>query len=68
MSYATRNENGDNMGNTFVRAPLGISREEFAERWDKIFKKPSASVKAHTAGGTDPVASRGIFPTSKVRG
>ncbi len=41
MSYATRNENGDNMGNTFVRAPLEISKEEFGKRWDKIFGAPS---------------------------
>ena len=65
MSYATRNENGDNMGNTFVRAPLGISREEFADRWDNIFKNPSASVKAHTAGGMDVATSSGILHTSK---
>ena len=65
MSYATRNENGDNMGNSFVRCPIECSKEEFAKAWDKIFNKPSASVKAHIAGGMDPAASRAILPTSK---
>ena len=37
MSYATRNENGDNMGNTFVRCPTECTKEEFAKRWDAIF-------------------------------
>ncbi len=63
MSYATRNENGDNMGNGFVRCPVD-NKQRFAENWDKIFKKPSASVIAHIAGGTDPAASRAILPTS----
>ena len=40
MTWATRNENGDNMGNTFVRAPLGVSKAEFAKKWDRIFNKP----------------------------
>ncbi len=65
MSYATRNENGDNMGNTFVRCPIDCTKAEFAERWDKIFKRPSAAVISHTAGGTDPAASRAILPISK---
>ena len=37
MSYATRNENGDNMGNTFVRCPIDCTKAEFAERWDACF-------------------------------
>ncbi len=36
MSYATRNENGDNMGNSFVRCPVD-NKKRFAENWDKIF-------------------------------
>ncbi len=64
MTYATRNENGDNMGNSFVRCPVD-NKQLFAANWDKIFDKPSASVIAHTAGGTDSVASRAILPTSK---
>ncbi len=36
MSYATRNENGDNMGNGFVRCPVD-NKKRFAENWDKIF-------------------------------
>jgi len=39
MSYATRNMNGDNMGNTFVRCPIECSRADFAKRWDAIFKQ-----------------------------
>ncbi len=65
MSYATRNENSDNMGNSFVRCPIECSKEEFAKRWDNIFNKPSASVIAHTAGGKDRAASSGIFHVSK---
>ncbi len=38
MSYATRNENGDNMGNTFVRCPVQ-DKKKFAENWDRIFGK-----------------------------
>ena len=41
MSYATRNENGDNMGNTFVRCPVQ-DKARFAANWDRIFNKPSA--------------------------
>jgi len=37
MSYATRNENGDNMGNTFVRCPIDCTKAEFARRWDACF-------------------------------
>ena len=63
MSYATRNMNGDNMGNTFVRCPVK-DKKRFAENWDRIFNKPSAAVISHTAGGTDPATSRAIVPTS----
>ncbi len=42
MSYATRNMNGDNMGNTFVRCPVQ-DKKRFAENWDRIFgPKPKA--------------------------
>ena len=40
MSYATRNENGDNMGNSFVRCPIDCSRADFAKRWDDCFGLP----------------------------
>ncbi len=36
MSYATRNENGDNMGNTFVRCPIE-NKKQYAENWNRIF-------------------------------
>ena len=36
MSFATRNENGDNMGNTFVRCPVE-DKKRFAANWDRIF-------------------------------
>ena len=36
MSYATRNENGDNMGNTFVRCPTQ-DKARFNRNWDRIF-------------------------------
>ena len=39
MSYATRNENGDNMGNTFVRCPVQ-DKKKFASNWDRIFGLP----------------------------
>ena len=36
MSFATRNENGDNMGNTFVRCPIE-NKTQYAENWNRIF-------------------------------
>ncbi len=36
MSYATRNENGDNMGNTFVRCPVQ-DKQKFNSEFDRIF-------------------------------
>ncbi len=46
MSYATRNENGDNMGNTFVRCPTQ-NKTQFDRNWDTIFgTKPKRGVRA----------------------
>lgn len=36
MSFATRNENGDNMGSGFVRCPIENKRM-YSENWDRIF-------------------------------
>ena len=43
MSFATRNENGDNMGNTFVRCPIE-DKKQYAENWDRIFGLPRTKV------------------------
>ncbi len=60
MSYATRNENGDNMGNTFVRCSIDCSRADFAKRWDAIFRaKHKVEVIADSRGArTRIVADR----------
>ncbi len=47
MSFATRNENGDNMGNTFVRCPVE-DKQRFAANWDRIFGTKSEKVKVWT--------------------